>query len=52
MQVNPQGKKIGKRRVNRGFGWEEDDSGCGVSYRDRELPFISGDYIGFRLVFL
>lgn len=43
--------KMGNR-ANRGGSWFNLDWNFCVTYRDRDVPFLSCDHLGFRLVMI
>lgn len=50
MQINPKGKKKGKKYVSRGESWFEHARECRPAYRYRFSTDFQYSYLGFRLV--
>jgi formylglycine-generating enzyme required for sulfatase activity len=50
MRKDPTGSRDGRYRVLRGGGYNSDDEHCRSASRDNQLPELSKDDIGFRVV--
>ncbi len=47
--TGPSSESLNSQRVFRGGGWHEDATKCRSACRDRVIPIVKGDLIGFRL---